>query len=299
MSIVTVDGAVVRRVVSVGLQGPPGAPAIPIGGTTGQPLAKLSDANLDADWANRVVLDQLTIRATPNEAVTPGVGVLAWNDTDGTLDLGMKGGNVTQQIGMEQFILAKHASNAGITEGRVYYLSGASGGNKEVLEAQADDASTCKTTIGVAAESATGGAKALLTTFGLVRGLPDALFTNVTEGTVVYLSAATAGAFTSTPPTPPDHRVIVGFCVRKQSNNNELFVTVQTGLDVNELCDVFAPSPSAGQVLAWNNSNSRYELRDGTFKALVDVQASPWVANDLIRFDGSVFKPVRITADME
>jgi hypothetical protein len=32
---------------------------------------------------------------------------------------------------------------------------------------------------------------------------------------------------------------------------------------------------------------------------LSDVQGTGWVANDLLRFDGSIFKPVRITADME
>jgi hypothetical protein len=35
--------------------------------------------------------------------VSVGVGELAWNNTDGTLDLGMKGGNVVQQIGQEIF----------------------------------------------------------------------------------------------------------------------------------------------------------------------------------------------------
>lgn len=205
-------------------------------------------------------------------AETVGVGEVAWNDTDGTLDVGMKGGNVRQQVGMEQFIRAKHDTNGGITRGTVYYLTGATGGVKTVLPAQADAAATCKTTIGVGAETITGGGQALITTFGLLRGLPDALFTNVTEGTVVYLSAATPGAFTSTPPTPPDHRVIVGFCVRKQSNNNELFVSVKTGLDLNELCDVEAPSPTAGQVIAWDTVDARWESKSLTSS---DVSATP------------------------
>jgi predicted RecA/RadA family phage recombinase len=213
----------------------------------------VSQAPLD-----EIEVDLIKFDTTANETV--GEGELAWNDTDGTLDLGMKGGNVTQQIGLEQYIRAKHASNAGLTNGVVYYVSGASGGNKEVLPAQADSPSTCKTTIGVATETVTGGSKGFITTFGLVRGLPDAQFTNVTEGTVVYLSATTAGAFTSTPPAAPEHRVVVGFCVRKQSNNNELFVSVQSGYDVDELCDVDASTPASGDVLTYDGSVWKNEI---------------------------------------
>ena len=213
----------------------------------------VSQAPLD-----EIEVDLIKFDTTANETV--GEGELAWNDTDGTLDLGMKGGNVTQQIGMEQFIRAKHASNSGLTKGVVYYLSGSSGGNKEVLPAQADSAATCKTTIGVATKTVTGGTKGFITTFGLVRGLPDSQFTNVTEGTVVYLSATTPGAFTSTPPAAPNHRVVVGFCVRKQSNNNELFVKVQTGYDVDELCDVDASTPASGDVLTYDGSVWKNEI---------------------------------------
>jgi len=107
----------------------------------------------------------------------------------------------------------------------------------------------------VATESTSGGNKGFITTFGLVRGLPNSLFVGIEEGDVVYLSASEAGRFTAVQPTAPNHRVKVGVCVRKQSNNNELFVKVQTGLDLDELCDVSVPSPSDGQVLTYDGAS--------------------------------------------
>jgi hypothetical protein len=181
------------------------------------------------------------------------VGRLWWNDTDGTLDLGMKGGGAVQQIGQEQYVYARTGNNAGLTEGLVYYISGASGGNKEVLLARADSIVTAKATIGVASESTSGGGKGFITTFGLVRGLPNSLFVGIEEGDVVYLSASEAGRFTAVQPVAPNHRVQIGVCVRKQSNNNELFVKVQTGLDLTELCDVQITDPQDGDVLVYRS----------------------------------------------
>jgi hypothetical protein len=48
--VVAVDGVVVRRLATVGTQGPPGA-GVPSGGTVGQPLAKLSSGDQDTEWA--------------------------------------------------------------------------------------------------------------------------------------------------------------------------------------------------------------------------------------------------------
>jgi predicted RecA/RadA family phage recombinase len=258
-------------------------PGVADGGVQNDLLVKQSGTDFDTAWQDEITVDVLALDTLAGETVTEGE--LAWNDTDGTLDIGMKGGNVTQQVGMEQYIRASHASASGITEGTVYYLSGATGGVKRVLPARADSASTCKTTIGIATESATGGEQAFITTFGLVRGLPDALFTDVTEGTTVYLSASTAGAFTSTAPAAPNHRVVVGFCVRKQEDNNEIFVRPQTGLDVNELCDVDTTGVGSGDVLTYDGSKwvdvSRSTLAGDTAFTGAFASKTPTVGSSL------------------
>ena len=43
-------------------------------------------------------------------------GRLVWNDTDGTLDLGLKGNNVTLQIGQEEVVRVVNKTGINLTE---------------------------------------------------------------------------------------------------------------------------------------------------------------------------------------
>ena len=49
---------------------------------------------------------------------TAGVAVMRWNDSDGTLDLGLKGGNVTLQVGQESVlrVVNKTVTNVNLLE---------------------------------------------------------------------------------------------------------------------------------------------------------------------------------------
>lgn len=204
-----------------------------------------------------IIIDSLNfLDFRTGNALDGDVGRVQWNDTDGTLDLNLKGGNVTLQIGQEEVSLVKHADNSGLIEGRVVYIVGSDGANKTVRYALADSDLTSATTFGLMTESATGGNKAFCTTFGLVRNLNT---TNLTEGGIVWLSADTAGFMTAVRPTAPDHGVMIGFCVRKHATQGAIFVQVQNGYELNELHDVFAPTPLNGQVLTYNSANLRWE----------------------------------------
>jgi hypothetical protein len=57
---------------------------------------------------------QVTLDTSPTG--TAGVGVMRWNDTDGTVDLGLKGGNVTLQIGQEQVVRVVNKSGGNLLE---------------------------------------------------------------------------------------------------------------------------------------------------------------------------------------
>lgn len=192
----------------------------------------------------------LGFSTAPSPAVVGAPGVVVWNDTDGTLDLGLKGGNVTLQIGQEQVMLVKHADNSGIVEGEAYYFVGSTGTNKTVRKAQADSDTTSDTTLGLATESATGGGKAFLTTFGLVRNIN----TNaLTEGAEVFLSPSVAGALTPTRPTAPDHAVRIGYCVRKSATVGSIFVSIDTGGRLSTLHDVRITSIANNDALKYDS----------------------------------------------
>lgn len=185
-----------------------------------------------------------------------GVGTMRWNLTDGTLDLGLLGGNVTLQLGQESVQRVKHADNSGLVQGKVVYLVGSDGTNPTVRYARANTDLTSANTFGVMTEDASGGSKAFCTTFGLVRNINT---NNLTEGGLVWLSKDTAGALTAVRPTAPNHGVEIGFCIRKHATQGVVFVTVQNGYELNELHDVYAPSPSNNQGLLWKSANSRWE----------------------------------------
>jgi hypothetical protein len=206
-----------------------------------------------------IILDSLYyLQFRTGSAVDGSVGRVQWNDTDGTLDLQLKGGKVTLPIGEKEVSLVKHADNTGLTEGKVVYIVGADGTNKTVRYALATADATSATTFGLMAESATGGNKGFCTTFGLVRNLNT---TNLTEGDIVWLSADTAGAMTAVRPTAPKHGVMIGFCVRKHATQGAIFVQVQNGYELNELHDVFTPNPINNQVLTWDNIDKRWEAK--------------------------------------
>ena len=191
-----------------------------------------------------------------DQTYSGGVGAMRWNNDDGTLDLGLKGGNVTLQLGQELVQPVKHATNGGLDNGKVVYIVGSSGDNKTVLYARANDEATSANTLGLMTETVTGGNKGFCTTFGLVRNINTS---NLTEGGAVWLSKDTAGAMTAVRPEAPNNGVFIGFCVRAHASTGVIFVNVQNGYELEELHNVYAPSPTNGQVLTYVSGNSRWE----------------------------------------
>ena len=211
-----------------------------------------NQANIVSDLQQVQTLGSPTwIQFNTTGTATPAVGRLWWNDTDGTLDLGMKGGVVTQQIGQELFAFVKSSDGTARNEGSAVFITGSDGTNKLVALAQANSEPTSSKTFAIMTESISGGSKGFCTTFGLVRNLNT---NHLTEGAAVWLSPTTPGGLTSTRPTPPDHAVFMGFCVRKNQNNGVIFVNIQNGYELDELHGVKITNPQDGQVLKYQAS---------------------------------------------
>lgn len=236
-------------------------------------------------------LDRLTFATSPT--LPGGVGTVRWNDTDGTAEIGLKGGNVTLQLGQEQLSLVKHADNSGLTNGSVVYVVGSDGANKTVRYAKADAESTSANTFGVMTESATGGSKAFCTTFGLVRDLNTSA---LTEGATVWVSAATAGVMTTTRPTAPNHAVQVGFCIRSHATQGVIFVSVHNGYEIGELHDVTISSPTTGQALLYDtNKWVNSALPSPSLDALTDVTLTIPTNNQILQYNTATTQWVNAT----
>jgi hypothetical protein len=195
-----------------------------------------------------------------NPAYTSGVNQyqLAYNDTDGTLEFGLKGGNVDLSIGQENVILAVNDDASTLIPGEVVYISGANGNNLLVKRAQADTDATSARTIGVVAESIAVNAAGFVCTFGAVKNINTNAFN---DGDALFLSPTVAGGITNVKPSAPSHLVLVGFCQKKSSGAGQIFVEVQNGYELDELHNVQINTGTLANnnLLAYNLATSTWQ----------------------------------------
>ena len=190
---------------------------------------------------------------------TSPVGVLNWDNDEGTLSLGMKGGNVTLNLGQENVVLCFNGTSA-LTKGQAVYVSGAQGQRPRVNLALANNELTAARTFGLVNETINSGAEGFVATYGVVRGINTSAFT---AGSGLWLSATTPGAITMTRPTAPNHGVFIGWCVRSHASAGQIFVDVQNGHEFNELHDVLIQNLASGETIVYDSSIQAWRNRVG------------------------------------
>ena len=212
--------------------------------------------------------DYLQLNTNPT-TYTPAVGRIGWNDSDGTLEFKLKGGNVTLQIGQEQLIRVVNKTTPLINlleaNYQVCVVSGATGQRVSVRLAQADNDANSAGTLGVVTENINANQEGFITTSGQVREI------NTTgslqgetwnDGDILYLSPTTAGAITNIKPTAPNHTVIVGYVEYAHAIHGKIYVKIDNGYELDELHNVKITSPKNEDVLMYNSVNSVWENVD-------------------------------------
>jgi hypothetical protein len=203
-------------------------------------------------------------------AATPTLqtGMFAWNDTDGTSDLRLKGNNVTLQIGQEEVIRIVNKTGSNLLESQYKVVrtrtaaeGGAQGQRLAVLLAQANTKANHTGILGLVTENINNNQEGFVTSFGFVRNI------NTTgslqgqtwnDGDTLWLSDSVAGGLTNFEPTT--HAVQIGYVTYSHSNNGKIFVKIDEGVDeLSELHDVNTSSISADQLLKRNSSNTFWE----------------------------------------
>lgn len=199
----------------------------------------------------QVVFDQ-----SPTGAA--GVGVLRWNDTDGTLDLGLKGGNVTLQIGQELTARVVNKSGVELSEAnyQVVQVLGAQGQRLSVDLAQANGL-TAQATLGVVTETIPNNQEGFITTNGLVRGIDTRGqgVENWQDGDPLYLSSTVLGGLTNIKPIAPSQLVKIGFVINA-ANSGSIYVKIEVGTALTELYDVLVTNPLESDILIYDTALS-------------------------------------------
>jgi len=194
------------------------------------------------------------------------IGRLIWNDTDGTLNLGLKGGNVTLQIGQEEVVRVVNKTGSNLLESqykvvriRTQAEGGAQGQRLAVLLAQADTKHNHSGILGVVTENINNNQEGFITSFGNVNNI------NATgslqgetwlDGDDLWLSDTVAGGLTNIEPTT--HPVRIGYVLYSHAVNGKIFVSSDNGVDeLGELHDVqITGTTKGGSLLEYNTSTS-------------------------------------------
>lgn len=247
-------------------------------------------ANADVNLGEfGIQLGNLEFDNTPTNVPTTA-GSLNWNDTDGTLDLKLKGGNVTLQVGQEQVVRIVNKTSTNITLLEANYqavrVTGSQGQRLKVDLALATTDALSAETIGLVTETITNNQEGFITTSGLVRAI------NTTgslqgetwaDGDILYLSGTVAGQITNIKPTAPIHLIVIGYVVHSHITQGTIFVKVDNGYELGELHNVFINGVANKDLLAYESSTSLWKNKSASTLGIAEL-ASP-------TFTGTVVLP--------
>jgi hypothetical protein len=159
-------------------------------------------------------------------AVTLAAGKMWYDGSTGSWNLGMGGGNITQQVGEEQFIYGK--ASAAITDSplRIVYHTGTVGASSVIQFAPTIAGITdVNAIIGVATENIANNAFGRITTFGVVRGITTngtAYGETWADDDVIWYNPIT-GNPTKVEPVAPNIKIQVGLVINAGSGGSGSF----------------------------------------------------------------------------
>lgn len=243
-----------------GPQGPQGVPGVgvPAGGTAGQFLTKIDGTNYNTDWTT-VNLSAYAPLASPAFTGDPTAPTATFGDNDTSISTtafvqaALAGGTAVAK-NLEVYV--RNQSGSTIAAGSIVYISGATGNRPLITLAQANNDANSAQTIGFVKTSIANNG------FGnvIVRGELENLDTSaLTEGAQLYLSPTTAGTWTTTKPSAPQHLVYVGIVLRSHPTQGTILVAVQNGYELGEIHDVALSSPANLDLLAYESSTDLWK----------------------------------------
>jgi hypothetical protein len=190
--------------------------------------------------------------------------------TSGTINIGFAG-NSTQYINgagnlvtfpgvinEAQNLITEvyNSTGATLTKGTVVYINGGQGNLPTVTKALASGDSTSAQTYGIVQADITNNNNGFVVVAGRLTDIDTQAYAN---GTQLYLSSTTAGAYTSTKQYAPAHLVYIGIIVRSHPTQGVIEVKIQNGYELDELHNVAAQTPSNNDGLFYESSTSLWK----------------------------------------
>jgi hypothetical protein len=178
-------------------------------------------------------------------------GTMSWDTDHNTVQLVMNG--TTGRILEDVFYIAKNQTGSTIPKGTVVRADGTLGasGRIKIAPFLANGTYPSEYLMGVTAEAILDGADGMVVHFGQIRNVNTSAYT---DGTILYASTTSAGAFTTTLPTAPNNIIEVAIVIHAASNG-VLQVRPTIGSNINSDEGVLITTPSNGQVLTYNSTS--------------------------------------------
>lgn len=153
----------------------------------------------------------------------PSTGQFAWNQDEGTLDLGLSGS--TLQLGQEFLVKVRASTN--ITNGQVVMVNGTVGNSGRILVVPHDGTkANAKRVLGVATSDITSGADGFITVFGKVRSINTTgslVGETWVDGDVLYIKPNDSGNLTKIVPTDSELSIPIAYVIHAH-NAGTLFI---------------------------------------------------------------------------
>jgi hypothetical protein len=194
------------------------------------------------------------------------VGRLHWNSDWATADLDGES-DYHIRLGQTSLFYAKNTSGGTIDIGRAVMFSGSVGASGKLTFDNAVSNGTVphEYLMGITGHDVSNNQFGYVVFFGVVRGFrTDGSDKTVPEtwndGDLLYMDPSYPGELTNVQPVAPNLHAPIAAVIRATSGNSgSIFVRALPGEALSELHDVYAPSPTNGQVLTWVSANSRWE----------------------------------------
>lgn len=173
---------------------------------------------------------------TPSAAPTYAEGRVWYDSASYALAYYNNTTNNVVHIGQELQQQARNSTGSTILKGQIVYISGATGQIGNITLARANAYSTSQV-IGVANQDIPNNTNGWIVTQGTVSKFDTS---GLTEGAPIYLSATTAGAFTSTEPSTPNYAVHMGVCLYSNASNGKIYInpmnqSIDTGYVIGQI----------------------------------------------------------------
>ena len=229
----------------------------PPGGNIGDLVVKASGTDYDTVWTDAPTVDKLGLDLTAAETVS--TGQLAWNATEGTIDVGLLHGSVNQ-LGQEvQLLCTNSAASLTITNGMGVMFTGGNSSTLrlEVQPMQADGSLPGYVFFGIATQTIVPGATGYITTFGKVRGLNTSAYP---EDSILWCDPVNPGQFVLTEPVAPNLKIAAAAVVKSHPTEGVLMVRAETGQNLSDCHDVEVNGGAFDtQYLGWSETYQRWQ----------------------------------------